>query len=134
MDHFNATHIMAVLVLSLFVAGFCVGPLIWAPLSEIYGRRPIFIISFGVYIGLQIGCALSPNIASMLIFRFLSGCFSAAPITNSGGLIADIWETDHRGQAMSIYALAPFAGPSIGPIMAGYIHVSGAVSIRRDRI
>jgi MFS family permease len=40
-------------------------------------------------------------------------------------MLADIWDTDHRGQAMSIFSLAPFAGPSIGPIVAGYISVTG---------
>ncbi len=49
-------------------------------------------------------------------------------ITDPGALLADIWDTDHRGQAMSIFALAPFAGPSIGPIVAGFIGVSGTVS------
>ena len=103
------------------------GPLLWGPLSESYGRRPIFIISFIVYTGFQVGCALSKNTASILIFRFLGGCFAAAPLTNSGGVLADIWDTDHRGQAMSIFSLAPFAGPSIGPIVAGFISVSGTV-------
>jgi MFS family permease len=54
---------------------------------------------------------------------------AAAPLTNSGGVLADIWDTDHRGQAMSIFSLAPFAGPSIGPIVAGFIETSGTVSL-----
>lgn len=76
------------------------GPLLWGPLSEMFGRRPIFIITFIFYIGFQVGCALSKNTASILIFRFLGGTFAAAPLTNSGALIADIWDGDHRGKAM----------------------------------
>jgi MFS family permease len=76
------------------------GPLLWGPLSEIFGRRPIFIITFIAYIGFQVGCALSKNTASILVFRFLGGTFAAAPLTNSGALIADIWDGDHRGKAM----------------------------------
>lgn len=120
--------LVGVMTVSLFVAGFAVGPFVWAPLSEQYGRRPIFVIAFAMCTGCQIGCALSRTSAQMLVFRFLGGCFSAAPLTNSGGLISDIWDVDHRGQAMSFYALAPFAGPSIGPIVSGYIEVSGTVS------
>lgn len=78
-----------------------------------------------MYTGFQVGCALSPNTASILIFRFLGGTFASAPLTNSGALLADIWDGDHRGQAMSIFALAPFAGPSIGPIVSGYIATAG---------
>jgi MFS family permease len=114
---FGFSQEVAVLTISLFVAGYCVGPLLWGPLSESYGRRPLFIGTFLVYTGFQVGCALSKNTASI-----------AAPLTNSGALIADIWDGDHRGQAMSLFSLAPFAGPSIGPIVAGFIQVSGTVS------
>jgi multidrug resistance protein len=125
---FGFSQEVAVLTISLFVAGYCVGPLLWGPLSESYGRRPLFIGTFLVYTGFQVGCALSKNTASILVFRFLGGTFAAAPLTNSGALIADIWDGDHRGQAMSLFSLAPFAGPSIGPIVAGFIQVSGTVS------
>ncbi|OWZ29802.1 polyamine transporter 1 [Cryptococcus neoformans AD2-60a] len=116
---------VAILTISLFVAGYCVGPIIWGPLSESYGRRPVFIGTFFVYTCFQVGCALSKNIASILVFRFLGGTFAAAPLTNSGALLADIWDGDNRGRAMSLFALAPFVGPSIGPIVSGFIQVSG---------
>jgi multidrug resistance protein len=119
---------VGILTLSLFVAGYTIGPLLWGPLSESYGRRPVFLASFLVYTGWQVGCALSKNTASILIFRFLSGCFASAPLTNSGALLADIWDNDHRGQSMAIFALAPFAGPSLGPIVGGFISVTGTVS------
>jgi MFS family permease len=98
--------LVGVMTISLFVAGFAVGPFVWAPLSESYGRRPIFMIAFALCTGCQIGCALSRTSAQMLVFRFLGGCFSAAPLTNSGGLISDIWDVDHRGQAMSVSEFA----------------------------
>lgn len=128
-EYFGFSQEVGVLTIALFVAGYCIGPLLWGPLSESLGRRPVFIGTFVAYMGFQIGCALSKNTASILIFRFLGGCFASAPLTNSGALIADIWDTDHRGQAMSLFALAPFAGPSIGPIVAGFIGVSGTVSL-----
>lgn len=45
-DEFGFSAEVGILTISLFVSGYCVGPLLWAPLSEQYGRRPIFIISF----------------------------------------------------------------------------------------
>ncbi|ODN83577.1 hypothetical protein L202_01692 [Cryptococcus amylolentus CBS 6039] len=126
MEYFTFSQEVAILTISLFVAGYCVGPLLWGPLSESYGRRPIFIIAFFCYTCFQLGCALSKNTASILIFRFLGGTFASAPLTNSGALLADIWDGKHRGTAMSWFALAPFAGPSIGPIVGGYIFVAGA--------
>ncbi|ODO11081.1 hypothetical protein I350_01683 [Cryptococcus amylolentus CBS 6273] len=125
MAYFGFSQEVAILTLSLFVAGYCVGPIVWGPLSETYGRRPVFIATFIVYTGFQVGCALSKNTASILIFRFLGGTFAAAPLTNSGAMLADIWDGDHRGKAMSCFALAPFAGPSVGPIVSGFIQVTG---------
>jgi multidrug resistance protein len=126
MEHFHISQEVAVLCISLFVAGYCVGPLLWGPLSESFGRRPCFVLAFIVYTGFQVGCALAPNTGAMLAFRFLSGTFAAAPLTNSGALLADIWDVDTRGTAMAFFSLAPFAGPSLGPIVSGYIQTAGA--------
>lgn len=84
MHHFHFGLEVGALLLSLFVGGYCVGPLVWGPLSEQYGRRPIAIVSFIFYVGFQVGCALSPNTGAILAFRFLGGTFAAAPMTNSG--------------------------------------------------
>lgn len=59
------------------------GPLLWGPLSETYGRRNVFLISFFPYVAWNVGCALSKNIGSLLVFRFLAGAFAAAPLSNS---------------------------------------------------
>ena len=130
MKYFAFRQEIGILTVSLFVAGYCVGPLFWGPLSESYGRRPVFLVSFFFYTCFQVGCALSKNTGSILVFRFISGCFASAPLTNTGGLISDIWDPDHRGQALSLFALAPFAGPSVGPIVSGFIQVTGTVRSR----
>ncbi|KZP10514.1 MFS general substrate transporter [Athelia psychrophila] len=117
---------LGTLTISLFVAGYCVGPLLWGPLSEVYGRRPVFIFAFLVYTIFQVAAAVSTSTAQMLVFRFLGGTFAAAPLTNSGALIADIWDARTRGKALAMFTLAPFAGPALGPTVAGFIAVSGA--------
>ena len=94
-------------------------------MSERYGRKPIFVIAWIPYLAFSTGCALSRNIASLLVFRFLSGCFAAAPLTNVGGMIADMWDADHRGDALAIFALAPFSGPAVAPVVAGVLAVKG---------
>ena len=69
--------------------------------------------------------ALAQNTASLLIFRFIGGTFAAAPLTNSGALISDIWDARTRGKALAIFTVAPFAGPALGPTIAGFISVAG---------
>ncbi|KAI0755190.1 MFS general substrate transporter [Daedaleopsis nitida] len=124
-EHFSLSTEVAILTISLFVAGYCVGPLIWGPLSEQIGRKPVFIISFFVYTVFQAAAALSPNTASILVFRFIGGTFAAAPLANSGAVISDIWDASTRGKALAIFTLAPFAGPSLGPTVSGFMTVAG---------
>lgn len=64
--------------------------------------------------------APSDNIAGLLIFRFFAGAFGSSPLTNAGGVIADMFDAKDRGLATAIFAAAPFLGPSIGPIIGGF--------------
>ncbi|PPQ81697.1 hypothetical protein CVT26_007770 [Gymnopilus dilepis] len=121
MEEFHMSEEVGILTLSLFVCGYCVGPLLWGPLSEQYGRRPLFVYPFFVYACFMAGGALAKDTASVLIFRFLGGTFAAAPLTNSGALISDIWDAKTRGKALAIFTVAPFAGPALGPTAAGFI-------------
>jgi MFS family permease len=75
---------------------------------------------------MQVGCALAPNTAAILIFRFLGGCFAASPLANSGAVMGDIWDARTRGKALALFTIAPFAGPALGPMVGGFIGVSGA--------
>ncbi|KAF9066857.1 MFS general substrate transporter [Rhodocollybia butyracea] len=112
---------VAVLGISLYVLGFALGPLLFAPMGEIYGRRIVFLITVGLYTPLQIGGALAQNITTILVIRLLTGIFGASPLTNAGGVVADIFNSRERGMASAIYAAVPFLGPVIGPIVGGYV-------------
>ncbi|KAI0739594.1 MFS general substrate transporter [Daedaleopsis nitida] len=125
-QQFKFSEEVGTLTISIFVLGYCVGPLLWGPLSEYIGRKPVFLVTFLFYTGFQIGSALAPNTASVLVFRFLGGTFAAAPLANSGAVISDIWDVDTRGKALAWFTLAPFAGPSLGPTVSGWIQTSGA--------
>lgn len=126
MKHYSFGKEVAALTISVFVAGYILGPWLWGPLSERIGRRKVFAASLLIYTGWNVGCALAPNTGALLTFRFLAGTAAAAPLSNSGGLIADLWPTRVRGIATGLYACAPFAGPALSPIVSGFIQSSGA--------
>lgn len=67
------------------------------------------------------GCALSPNLNALIVFRFLAGIGGSGCLTIGGGVIADLFNPDRRGIATSIYSLGPLFGPVIGPICGGFI-------------
>lgn len=91
---------LAAFVVSVYVLGFASGPLVMAPMSEIYGRAIVYhICNFG-YIAFVIGCALAPSLNALIVFRFLSGIFGSCPLTNGGGSIADMFTQENRAVAM----------------------------------
>ncbi|KXG51270.1 Major facilitator superfamily domain, general substrate transporter [Penicillium griseofulvum] len=122
-EQYNVSLEVAILTCSIMVCGFAVGPLLWSPLSEIIGRRPVYIISLGLYVIFNIPCALAPNIGCLLACRFLCGVFSSSGLSLAGGTIADIWSIEERGMAIAYFAAAPYCGPVLGPIVTGWINV-----------
>ncbi|ESZ96910.1 MFS multidrug transporter [Sclerotinia borealis F-4128] len=121
LETFNVGTEVVTLGVSLFVLGFAIGPLIWAPLSELYGRQVLFIGTYAMLTAFNAGAAGAQNIQTLLIMRFFAGAFGSSPLTNAGGVIADMFSAAQRGVAMSIFAAAPFLGPAIGPIVGGFL-------------
>ncbi|KAJ5084927.1 hypothetical protein NUU61_009506 [Penicillium alfredii] len=112
---------VATLGVSLFVLGFAVGPLLWAPLSEFIGRQVVFLITFFSLSAFCAGAAGAQNIWTLTILRFFAGSFGSSPLSNAGGVIADIFTADQRGLATSLFAGAPFLGPTLGPVIGGFL-------------
>lgn len=118
---FAVSEEVVTLGVSLFVLGFAIGPLLWAPLSELYGRQVLFFTTYAMLTAFNAGAAGSQNIQTLIILRFFAGAFGSSPLTNAGGVIADMFTADQRGLAMSVFAAAPFLGPTIGPIVGGFL-------------
>lgn len=107
--------------ITFYVLGFAFGPCFWAPFSEMWGRRIVFLITYFFFFIFQLGGALAPNIETVLVVRFLTGFFGSAPLTNSGGVVADCFSASDRALAMVAFGVAPWAGPVLGPIVGGYV-------------
>ncbi|CAG8049002.1 unnamed protein product [Penicillium nalgiovense] len=121
---FNVSSEVMVLAVSLFVLGFAFGPIIFGPLSELYGRkRPLFVGMF-VFAIFQIPVAVAQNLQTIFICRFLGGLFASAPLAIVSGILADMFEPVERGIAMAIFATATFVGPVAGPIIGGFVTIS----------
>ncbi|BDD62996.1 hypothetical protein MPDQ_002398 [Monascus purpureus] len=112
---------VATLGVSLFVLGFALGPLFWAPMSELWGRQILYCATFCGFTVFNAACTGSKNAASLIIFRFFAGSFGSSPLTNAGGVIADLFPASERGIAMSLFAAAPSLGPVLGPIIGGFL-------------
>lgn len=104
----------AVLGTSLYMAGFGIGPLLWAPLSEVYGRRPAVFAPMLAAVCFSFGSGASKDFAALMLTRFFGALFASAPVTNTGGVLGDLFGPAQRGFAMAGYAMAVVAGPALG--------------------
>ncbi|MCJ1247164.1 hypothetical protein MMC30_004376 [Trapelia coarctata] len=110
---------VSLLGLSLLLAGFGTGPLLWAPLSEVYGRKPAVLIPYFLAGIFSFATGAGKDIQTILITRFFTGFFGSAPVTNTGGVLGDIWPATQRATAIVFYAFAVVGGPVLGPIIGG---------------
>jgi multidrug resistance protein len=112
---------LASFVVTVFVLGFATGPLLFAPLSELYGRtivQHVGCIGFAIF---SIACALSTSLNMLIGMRLLQGIFAAVPLTNGGAIVADMVRQEERGFAMAMLTLGVLMGPVIGPVTGGFL-------------
>jgi multidrug resistance protein len=107
--------------LTTYLLGLALGSLFSAPLSELYGRRIVYILSLGTWILLIIPCGLAESFAVILASRFFGGVAAAALVSNGPGSIVDVSKPDQLALGMSLYSLGPFSGPVLGPFIGGVV-------------
>ncbi|KAF7549342.1 hypothetical protein G7046_g8376 [Stylonectria norvegica] len=109
---------------TFYVLGFATGPTLWAPLSELRGRRlPIVLAMFGFSL-FSIACATAENIQTILLCRFFSGFFGACPLAVVAAVFSDMFDNRTRGTAITIFSMAVFTGPLLSPFIGGFIVTS----------
>ncbi|PCD29549.1 hypothetical protein AU210_012085 [Fusarium oxysporum f. sp. radicis-cucumerinum] len=121
-ERFDTSSEVALLTVTLFVYGFGIGPLVFSPLSELYGRRIIYVLTFGVAVIFIIPCAVAKNIETLLVCRAIDGIAMSVPVANIGGSLADMWRPEERGVPMTAFSAAPFLGPIMGPLVGGFVY------------
>ena len=125
MIEFDSTNsALSTFVVTIFVLGLATGPLLFAPLSEIYGRLFVQHVGCIGFLIFSVACALSTSLNMLIGMRLLQGIFASVPLTNGGGVIADTVHQEERGFAMSMFTLGVLLGPVIGPVAGGFLAAS----------
>lgn len=127
---FGVSREVCTLGLTTFVIGLALGPMLLAPLSEFYGRRPVYLGAFAMIFFFLIPCAVAQNIQTILVTRFFDGFFASSFLSVAGGTIGDMFVKSELSLPMMVYSASPFLGPSLGPVIGGF--VSRAVHLRRS--
>ena len=117
----NMSSIEAVMALSAYMLATAFGPLVIAPLSEIYGRKPILHFSNIWFLIWNLVCGFANSKGLLIAARFLAGFGASAIYALAGGVLGDVWRPEQRGRSLGIYLLIPLLGAAIGPIIGGYM-------------
>ncbi|KAK5955274.1 hypothetical protein OHC33_003956 [Knufia fluminis] len=129
-QHFHVSTQVATLGTTLFLFGFGIGPLLWAPLSEVYGRRLAVLCPMFVAICFSFGSATAKDFQTLMLTRFFGAFFASAPVTNTGGVLGDLYDPSWRAIAMAGYAMAVVGGPVLGPIVSAAVVVQPSLGWR----
>lgn len=120
-EYHSSDELAGTLIITIELMGTAVGPLVLAPLSELYGRQVVYNIANLLFCAFTVGCALSPSPGALVALRFLQGCAASCAVNNAGGTIGDIVPTRRRGAAMSLFSVSILFGPVVGPIAGSYL-------------
>lgn len=121
MKEFHVGSVVVALGTSLFVFGFAAGPILWGPLSELYGRKTVLMPSSFGYICFSFAVGSAKDIQTVMICRFFAGFMGAASLVTAPASMADIFSPVARGKAITIFAMTIFGGPMLAPILGGFI-------------
>lgn len=119
-DQFGVSEEVGILGLSLYVLGFATGPIVWAPFSELKGRKlPLLLSTFGFSI-FSVGTAVGKDLQTVLICRFFAGVFASCPLAVVAAVFSDMFNARTRGLAITVFSMTVFTGPLLAPFIGGF--------------
>lgn len=109
------------MALSIYLLATAFGPLIFAPLAEIYGRKPVMHASNIWFLVFNILCGFAKTKETLIAARFLTGFGASAVYALGGAVLGDVWRPEQRGRTLGMYSLIPLLGAAVGPIIGGFM-------------
>jgi DHA1 family bicyclomycin/chloramphenicol resistance-like MFS transporter len=114
------------LTMTFYLAAFAVAQLVWGPMSDRFGRRPVLFAGIAVYLAGTLACALAPGIGALIAGRALQGIGACVGATVSRAVTRDRYDRAEAARTMAFIGMAMAAGPAIAPVIGGQLqHLFG---------
>ncbi|KAL8867472.1 MAG: hypothetical protein Q9174_005644 [Haloplaca sp. 1 TL-2023] len=127
---FGVSTEVGVLGISLYVLGFATGPILWAPLSELKGRRLPLIFSMLGFSIFSIATAVAKDLQTVMLTRFFAGVFGSCPLAVVAAVFSDMFDNRTRGLAITVFSMTVFTGPLLAPFIGGFIIMNPSLGWR----
>ncbi len=111
----------AQLTLSSFLTGFALGQVFYGSLSDRYGRRPVLTGGLSLFCLGTLGCAISPDIESLIAFRFLQALGASGPVVVSRAMVRDLYEGRRAAQELARMGTIMGVVPAVAPVLGGIL-------------
>lgn len=108
------------LTITLFMIFQGIAPSIWSPLSDSFGRRPVYLITFAIYTAASLGLSIvDKNYPALMVLRGMQSVGGSAVLSLAYAVVADVSVHSERGRFLAPMLTATNIGPCIGPIIGG---------------
>lgn len=111
------------LTMTVFLAAFAAAQLFFGPLSDRFGRRPALFLGLALYVAGTAGCALAPDLPSLIAGRFVQGFGACSGPAIARATVRDRYERAESARILAYIGMAMAVGPAVGPILGGLLHV-----------
>ena len=122
-DDFGSSIARVQLTLSVFLVGFAAGMLVYGPMADRYGRRPVLFAGLAILMLGTLACALAPTVETLVLGRFIQALGGAGPVILARSIVRDLYEGSRAGQELArmgaIMGVVPAIAPTIGGLLDG---------------
>jgi len=109
------------LTISVYLIGFGIGQIVYGPVADRYGRKPVMLAALAIYCVATLACAAAPTITTVIAARAIQAFGAAGAIVLARAVVRDLYEGARAGREMSLIAmimgLAPLVAPMIGSVL-----------------
>jgi DHA1 family bicyclomycin/chloramphenicol resistance-like MFS transporter len=120
---FQTTPANVQLTLLTYFAGVALAQLIYGPLADRYGRRPVLFVGLAIFVIASAACAFAPTIEGLIIARFVQAYGACVGQVIGRAVVRDLFDRNETARAMASITLAIAIAPAAAPVLGAYVHL-----------